>query len=203
MIRVYQWKQQSFPIHITGECPTPFSLNFTLRITTSSWFKHTKWGLSNVHGLPQSLCFFISGNNCAQGQCLNDQRTLLLQLNQSLNSSSFSSKHSSWGPNTDCCSSSQGIKCDTSGHFISLDPGGEDIIGGLDDSSSLFNFQYLERLNLANNSFSRYTDTPSPSGLSKLVKLNYLNQGTVYKSGNSFTGHLMSFSSDLHLRWNG
>ncbi|KAI3891648.1 hypothetical protein MKW92_038380 [Papaver armeniacum] len=127
------------------------------------------------------LSFSIFDNSCAQGQCLNDQRALLLQLNQSLISSEFSirssflSKRSSWHLNTDCCSSWQGVKCDRAGHVISLDLSGEHIVGGLNDSSSLFNFQYIKRLNLAGNPFGSYMGTPIPSGLGRLVSLNYLN----------------------------
>ncbi|KAI3879980.1 hypothetical protein MKX03_020388 [Papaver bracteatum] len=132
------------------------------------------------------LSFSISNNNCAQGQCLNDQKALLLQLNHSLNasgfstSSGFSSKRSSWRLQTDCCTSWQGIKCDRDGHVISLDLSSENIIGGINDSSSLFDLQYLERLNLANNSFGdtdpfSETGSPIPSGLGRLASLSYLN----------------------------
>ncbi|KAI3848251.1 hypothetical protein MKW92_014436 [Papaver armeniacum] len=120
------------------------------------------------------LSFSISNNSCAQGKCLSDQKALLLQLNQSLISSGFSSKRSSWSLSTDCCSSWQGIKCDKAGHIISLDLSREYIIGGLNDSSSLFNFQHLERLNLADTGLYN-KGTPFPSGFSKLANLNYLN----------------------------
>ncbi|MCL7039814.1 hypothetical protein MKW94_019093 [Papaver nudicaule] len=116
---------------------------------------------------------------CVQGKCLSDQRALLLQLNQSLIFDHFiisdpgmPSKLSSWSLSTDCCCSWGGVRCDTAGHITSLDLSGERISGGLNDSSSLFNLQHLERLNMALNQFS---GTPIPSGLDRLASLNYLN----------------------------
>ncbi|KAI3980522.1 hypothetical protein MKX01_038849, partial [Papaver californicum] len=83
-----------------------------------------------------------------------------MQLNQSLISSSPSSKRSSWSSSADCCSSWDGVTCDTSGRVISLDLSSEDINEGINSSSSLFKLQYLQKLNLAFNGFT----TPLPSG---------------------------------------
>ncbi|XP_042476450.1 receptor-like protein 7 [Macadamia integrifolia] len=111
------------------------------------------------------------------GQCLVDQRSLLLQLNQSLSfyqrPHSIDSKLASWNTSTDCCCW-PGITCDRdSGHVNGLDLSREYISGGIDNlSSSLFNLQYLQSLNLANNNFN---STPIPSGLVKLVNLTNLN----------------------------
>ncbi|KAI3950163.1 hypothetical protein MKW92_044477 [Papaver armeniacum] len=132
------------------------------------------------------LFFFISslfGSQCVQGKCLKDQRALLLQLNSSLiyESSKFrddyfrdsygiTSKLSSWNANTDCCYW-DGITCDGAGHVISLDLSCEFISGGINNSSSLFDLFYLERLNLANNIFN----SPIPYGLDQLLNLRYLN----------------------------
>ncbi|KAI3948549.1 hypothetical protein MKX01_001779 [Papaver californicum] len=130
------------------------------------------------------LSFSFFDDSCAQGKCLNDQRALLLQLNHSLlsdfsfhdtdfhHSSTFLSKRSTWDLNTDCCSYWHGITCDSDGHVIGLDLSSDGIISGLNDSSSLFNLRYLERLNLAGNYFS---GTPIASGLDRLTSLNYLN----------------------------
>ncbi|RZC63757.1 hypothetical protein C5167_025616 [Papaver somniferum] len=138
-----------------------------------------------------TLIFSNSFDSCAQGKCLNDQKALLLQLNQSLISVYrdpdhpfiFSSKRDSWRLNTDCCSW-DGIGCDSAGRVISLDLGGEYLIGGLNSSSSLFSLQNLERLNLADNHFE-VTSAPIPSGLDKLGNLTYLNM-----SGSGFIGQI-------------
>ncbi|KAI3902793.1 hypothetical protein MKW92_052157 [Papaver armeniacum] len=116
-----------------------------------------------------------SSNIWVHGQCLNDQRTLLLQLNQSLTSFSSivlaPSKRGSWLSNNDCCTWG-GVACDGSGHVISLDLSSELISGGLNGSSSLFKLNYLESLNLAFNSFPLAT---IPSEFGRLANLTYLN----------------------------
>ncbi|KAI3981354.1 hypothetical protein MKX01_001799 [Papaver californicum] len=94
-----------------------------------------------------------------------------MQLNQSFISSSPSSKRSSWSSSADCCSSWDGVTCDTSGRVISLDLSSEAINEGINSSSSLFKLQYLQKLNLAFNGFT----TPLPSGFVKLHSLTYLN----------------------------
>ncbi|KAI3848410.1 hypothetical protein MKX03_036258 [Papaver bracteatum] len=125
-----------------------------------------------------------SSNIWVHGQCLNDQRTLLLQLNQSLTSfSSFPSfvsapsKRGSWlSSSTDCCEWG-GVGCDGSGHVTSLDLSSELISGGLNGSSSLFKLKYLESLNLAFNSFSLATIPSEFGGLTNLTYLNLSNSG--------------------------
>ncbi|MCL7051490.1 hypothetical protein MKW94_030470 [Papaver nudicaule] len=131
-------------------------------------------------------------NVWVRGQCLNDQKTLLLHLNQSLSTSSHTSplwsfitvpsKRSSWRSNTDCCKSWGGVGCDRSGHVTSLDLSGEFIHGELNSTSSLFNLQYLESLNLAYNNFLL---TPIPSGFGRLANLTYLNL-----SNSGFSGQI-------------
>ncbi|KAL3834389.1 hypothetical protein ACJIZ3_009125 [Penstemon smallii] len=104
-------------------------------------------------------------------QCLNDERSLLLQLKDSLIfDSSSSTKLVHWNLNVDCCNWN-GIACDSSGHVISLELDNESINGGIENSTTLFSFQYLERLNLANNFF----DTQIPEQLVNLMRLAYLN----------------------------
>ncbi|KAI3847938.1 hypothetical protein MKW92_002142 [Papaver armeniacum] len=135
-------------------------------------------------------CLFLETCTNIHGQCLNDQKTLLLQLNQSLNSFNplspsiinISSKRASWSLNTDCCSSWDGVACDRGGHVISLDLSCEFIHGKLDSSSSLFNLRHLESLNLAFNSFSSAT---IPSGFGRLANLTYLNP-----SNSGFSGQI-------------
>ncbi|MCL7042472.1 hypothetical protein MKW94_009631 [Papaver nudicaule] len=126
-----------------------------------------------------ALLFFIwslsnsVNNNWVQGNCLDDQRALLLQLNQSqFFRGSSSSKRSSWHLNTDCCSSWEGIACDRAGHVIGLDLSNEGMYDELINSSSLFKLRYLERLNLAGSSFGL---VPIPSELGQLTNLQYLN----------------------------
>ncbi|KAI3902787.1 hypothetical protein MKW92_052151 [Papaver armeniacum] len=138
--------------------------------------------------------FSNPGNNFVQGQCLSDQKALLLQLNHSLSSDYFflSTKRISWSLKTDCCSWG-GIICDGSGHVISLDLSSEGINGGLDNSSSLFKFQYLEKLNLAHNLFHLQSYSADyfesvisasiPSGLDQLTNLKYLNLSSSHFSG--------------------
>lgn len=111
---------------------------------------------------------------CGQqaGQCLGDQRSLLLQFKKELNFKN-STKLISWDKNQNCCSWG-GVECDSSGHVISLDLNGETIFDGIQNSSSsLFRLEYLERLNLAYNNFS-FTQIPT-NGFGNLNNLTYLN----------------------------
>ncbi|KAK4487237.1 hypothetical protein RD792_006557 [Penstemon davidsonii] len=110
-------------------------------------------------------------------QCLNDQRSLLLQLKYNLIfDSSSSTKLVHWNQNVDCCNWN-GIACDSSGHVISLELDNESINGGIENSNTLFSFQYLERLNLAYNSFF-YTQIPEQLvNLTRLAYLNFSNAG--------------------------
>ncbi|XP_019186910.1 PREDICTED: receptor like protein 30-like [Ipomoea nil] len=109
-------------------------------------------------------------------QCMSDQKMLLLQLRSSLKfDSTFSTKLVNWNKNTthDCCYW-PGVECDDSGHVIGLILDNEAItVDGFENSSSLFRLQYLERLNLAFNSFN--STTPFPVQIYNLTKLTYLN----------------------------
>ncbi|KAI3996253.1 hypothetical protein MKX01_026721 [Papaver californicum] len=126
-----------------------------------------------------------SSNIWVNGQCLNGQKNLLLQLNQSLISSSpisIPSKRGSWHSNTDCCQVWNGINCDGSGHVTSLDLSSEFISGGLNGSSSLFKLKYLKSLNLA---FNRFSSATIPSEIGRLANLTYLNL-----SNSGFSGQI-------------
>ncbi|KAF8376776.1 hypothetical protein HHK36_031556 [Tetracentron sinense] len=103
--------------------------------------------------------------------CLDDQ--LLLQLKWNLSfSSSTSLKLVSWNSSTDCCNWT-GVTCDEAGaHVTGLDLSSESIKGGIDNSSSLFDLRYLQRLNLAGN---RFNYTQIPSVFDRLGNLTYLN----------------------------
>ncbi|XP_043724714.1 receptor-like protein 7 [Telopea speciosissima] len=110
------------------------------------------------------------------GQCLEDQRSLLLKLNQSLSFyprlRSVASKLATWNTSTDCCRW-RGVSCDKdSGHVNVLDLSSEYISGGINNSSSsLFKLRHLQSLNLANN----YFNSTIPFGFGKFVNLTNLN----------------------------
>ncbi|KAJ7950014.1 Receptor-like protein [Quillaja saponaria] len=102
--------------------------------------------------------------------CLGDQQSLLLQLRSNLTfSPETSNKLVQWNPILDCCNWT-GVTCNE-GLVTGLDLNQEFITGGIGNSSSLFNLQFLQNLNLAYNSFN----TEIPTGLSKLTKLEFLN----------------------------
>jgi len=107
----------------------------------------------------------------ASAKCLEDQQSLLLQLKNNL---TFHPENSTklilWNRSTACCNWS-GVTCDNEGYVIGLDLSGEYIDSGFDNSSTLFNFQHLQKLNLAHNNFN----SQIPSGFNKLEKLTYLN----------------------------
>ncbi|KAL6987868.1 hypothetical protein U1Q18_013614 [Sarracenia purpurea var. burkii] len=105
-------------------------------------------------------------------QCLDHQRSLLLQLKQTLIfNPNVSVRLSNWGHINDCCVWS-GVNCDPGGHITGLDLSSESISGGINQSSSFFSLQYLQSLNLANNSFD---SIQIPSGVGDLTGLTYLN----------------------------
>ncbi|KAG5584756.1 hypothetical protein H5410_045190, partial [Solanum commersonii] len=105
-------------------------------------------------------------------QCLHDQKSLLLQLKGSLQyDSSFSNKLAKWNQKTSECCNWDGVTCDLSGHVIALELDNQTISGGIENSSSLFSLQYLEKLNLAYNRFS----VGIPVGIGNLTNLKYLN----------------------------
>ncbi|KAI3848404.1 hypothetical protein MKX03_036252 [Papaver bracteatum] len=103
-----------------------------------------------------SVLLQVNENIRVQGKCLKDQRTLL---------------RSSWSSSADCCSSWEGVTCDRNGRVIGLDLSNESIEDGVNSSSILFKFQYLQKLNLAFNGFT----TPLPSGFDMLNSLTHLN----------------------------
>ncbi|KAE7997653.1 hypothetical protein FH972_002268 [Carpinus fangiana] len=83
----------------------------------------------------------------------------------------MSTKLVEWNQSADCCSW-EGVTCND-GRVIGLDLANEFITSGLDNSSSLFGLQHLERLSLANNDFSYSHEIPSE--FDKLTNLSYLN----------------------------
>ncbi|PIN02848.1 Leucine-rich repeat protein [Handroanthus impetiginosus] len=108
----------------------------------------------------------------ASSQCLDDQKSLLLGLRNSLRfNHSDSTKLVRWNHTKDCCNW-DGVECDAFGHVISLQLDGEMISGGIENSEYLFNLSHLEKLNLAYNSF-KYSQIPK--GISNLANLTHLN----------------------------
>ncbi|RXI01438.1 hypothetical protein DVH24_014787 [Malus domestica] len=123
------------------------------------------------------LLFFTICHNVTTGvysQCLKDQQLSLLYLKKNLTFDEggdhsigyppVSSKFVSWDSSTDCCSW-VGVTCSSNGRPKHL--------GGIDSSSSLFDLQHLQSLNLADNSFVEGSRIPSAIG--KLTNLRYLN----------------------------
>ncbi|MBA0824273.1 hypothetical protein Goarm_020951, partial [Gossypium armourianum] len=123
----------------------------------------------------------ISNLVLVSGQCQSDQRQLLLEFKSSFNSTFTSpGKMMKWNQTSDCCSW-DGVSCDDGGHVIGLDLSNGIIVGAIDNSSSLFRLQHLQRLNLAFNLFINAFST----GFEKLENLSYLNL-----SNAGFTGQI-------------
>ncbi|CAN6581512.1 unnamed protein product [Malus baccata var. baccata] len=108
-------------------------------------------------------------------QCIQHQQLLLLNLKKTLkfdydtsSPPTLPSKFISWNSSTDCCSWF-GVTCSTNGHVVGLDFSSQSISGGIDNSSSLFDLQQLQSLNLADNIFS--SGSRIPSAIGKLINL--------------------------------
>ncbi|XP_047943470.1 receptor-like protein 40 [Salvia hispanica] len=116
---------------------------------------------------------FIITTHSYTSRCLRHQEILLLQLKDELIfNSSHSTKLVRWNESGECCKW-HGVVCDASGYVVSLELDDEAIYGGIGDSSSLFRFKYLQKLNLAFNDFN-YTH-PIPKGIGNLTYLTHLN----------------------------
>ncbi|KAL6987867.1 hypothetical protein U1Q18_013613 [Sarracenia purpurea var. burkii] len=155
--------------------------------------KFFTWVLSIITAL---IIFSISTISQVHSQCLEDQRSLLLQLKTNLKfDSSISTKLVNWNNQSSDCCHWRGVTCDNAGRVvISLDLSSESISGGLGRASSLFRLQFLERLNLANNSFNLKLQTDGsatslnlkriPSSFGNLAGLTYLNLSNAGFAGN-------------------
>ncbi|KAM5559144.1 receptor-like protein 36 [Rosa sericea] len=107
------------------------------------------------------------------------QKQSLLHFKQSLEfDSSESSKLITWNSSTDSCFW-LGVTCSTNGRVVELDLSSESISCIIDNSSSLFQLQHLQSLNLANNYFNL---APIPSAIGKLADLRYLNLSDAFFS---------------------
>ncbi|KAJ8429831.1 hypothetical protein Cgig2_000159 [Carnegiea gigantea] len=113
------------------------------------------------------------GIHSVSGLCLDDQKSLLVDLRNTLEfNRSTSTKLVTWNSSTDCCLWG-GVTChSSSGQVIGLDLSGEGLSGPIDKSSSLFKMQSLQSLNLA---YNRYIDGTIPSRIGTLSGLTYLN----------------------------
>ncbi|XP_028945510.1 receptor-like protein 7 [Malus domestica] len=104
-------------------------------------------------------------------QCPGDQKSLLLQLKDTLAfDPATSQKLVKWNNASDYCSW-EGVSC-KEGCVSNLDLSNEWITGGLDNSSPLFGLKSIENLNLAHNFFN-YTQIPSE--FKQLAGLRNLN----------------------------
>ncbi|GLT32392.1 hypothetical protein SLA2020_070630 [Shorea laevis] len=135
-----------------------------------------------------AIIFFQINVVLASGHCQSDQQELLLQLKNRLNfDSDVSPKLVKWNQSLDCCMW-EGVTCDTGGHVTDLDLSDEWIVGGIDNSSSLFDLQHLQSLNLANNHFN----SNFPPRFDKLSNLSHLNL-----SNAGFTGQIPEVITNL------
>ncbi|PRQ44850.1 putative non-specific serine/threonine protein kinase [Rosa chinensis] len=101
------------------------------------------------------------------------QQQSLLHFKKSLDvTHSNPTKLITWNSSTDCCSW-LGVTCSTNGRVVGLDLSGEHFSNrNIDNSSSLFQLQHLQSLNLAYNNF---LGSSIPSAIEKLANLRYLN----------------------------
>ncbi|KAG5584766.1 hypothetical protein H5410_045200 [Solanum commersonii] len=141
--------------------------------------------------LLDTLLQILLGNEIflVSSQCLDDQKSLLLQLKGSFQyDSTLSNKLARWNQNrTECCNW-DGVTCDLSGHVIALELDNQTISSGIENASALFSLQYLERLNLAYNKFN----VSIPVGIGNLTNLKYLNL-----SNAGFVGQIPMMLSSL------
>ncbi|KAI5325949.1 hypothetical protein L3X38_035023 [Prunus dulcis] len=132
-----------------------------MRIPLFSWLF-----LILIHYVSLSVHVFVVSSQCPS----DDQQSLLLQLKNSLQfDSAKSNKLKQWKNGSDYCSW-EGVSC-KDGCVSHLDLSSESISGGVDNSSALFDLQYIESLNLAYNNFN----TQIPSKFDRLAGLSYLN----------------------------
>ncbi|KAI5663315.1 hypothetical protein M9H77_22638 [Catharanthus roseus] len=146
----------------------------SMRILLFSWFLLIA---AFFHIFQENNFILVSGQ---ASPCLDDQRSFLLQFKGELKSE-VPTKLLRWNQDQNCCIW-DGVECDSSGHVIGLYLDNRTMVGGIDNSSSLFSLQYLKKLNLALNNFNF---TQVPSGLSNLTNLEYLNL-----SNAGFTGQV-------------
>ncbi|KAG6404590.1 hypothetical protein SASPL_136840 [Salvia splendens] len=131
-----------------------------------------------------SLLFFVFFIIFVDGQCLDHQKKLLLDLKSELVfNSSISRKLVTWNHTYDCCEWG-GVECNGAGRVVNLLLNGEHISGGFGESSALFRLTYLSELRLRWNDF---TTSEIPNQFHRLTNLRHLD---LSRSG--FTGSIPS-----------
>uniref|UniRef100_M1BAV9 Verticillium wilt disease resistance protein n=2 Tax=Solanum tuberosum TaxID=4113 RepID=M1BAV9_SOLTU len=119
------------------------------------------------------ITILVVFSNYTSGQCLEDQKALLIKFKNNLTfDSSVSTKLVMWDESSIDCCQWPGVSCDEEGHVLVLELDSEAISGGIEKSSSLFHLRYLEKLNLAYNGLY---PVPIPREIYKLANLMYLN----------------------------
>ncbi|PRQ44849.1 putative leucine-rich repeat-containing, plant-type, leucine-rich repeat domain, L [Rosa chinensis] len=112
--------------------------------------------------------------------CIEAEKQSLLHFKKSLEfNSSKSTKLITWNSSTDRCSW-LGVTCSTNGRVVGLDLSREFVSSSIDNSSSLFQLQHIQSLNLAYNNFY---GSSIPSAIGKLANLRYLNLRAANFSG--------------------
>ncbi|XP_062167106.1 receptor-like protein 6 [Alnus glutinosa] len=135
-----------------------FCKELLMRIPFPSWVF-----LIPLYSIFLSFCIFVVSD-----QCLETQKSLLLQLKNDLTISPVTSKKlAQWNQTANCCFWA-GVNC-LEGRVSGLDLTNEAISGKL---SSLFKLQNLQNLSLAYNYFN---GSQIPSEFGKLTNLRYLN----------------------------
>ncbi|KAK6255233.1 hypothetical protein SCA6_016538 [Theobroma cacao] len=129
--------------------------------------------MENLHVLSLFLptFFLLSCSIPVVSQCLDDQRSALLQLQQGLYHShnfTLSSKSELWDVNTDCCSW-KGVTCDALGHVIGLDLSYRELSSNF---QSVFNLHHIRRFNFIKNNFN---STLFSSQFDELPNLTHFN----------------------------
>jgi len=118
------------------------------------------------------ICFLSS---IVSSQCLEHQRSVLLQIKQELSIDPHfvtDSKLLSWTPTKNCCLW-DGVTCDLqTGYVVGLDLSNSSITSGINGSTSIFSLHHLQYLSIAGNELY---SSPFPSGFSRLSSLTHLN----------------------------
>ncbi|XP_047943579.1 receptor-like protein 35 [Salvia hispanica] len=151
------------------------------------------------------------------GQCLNDQKKLLLELRSEFKfNSSISQSLVNWNETGDCCQWKL-VECDDSGHVISLDLSSEGVSGRIGESSALFRLTYLSRLDLSDNDFTTSEIPNQFHRLTNLAHLSMTNSGVMgpfpstlanlanlvelYLTSNFLTGSIPTFHNCKNIEW--